>query len=356
MAVERLHGMKETAQRQIHKIAALKSRIKTLQKSVRGKGLELAQVIQESTEKYQELEQELDRWKFVYNDLKAELEQLRSENLTQMNEYETKLEESCVRHKAETQEFENQISALIVQLKSAKLMVQKTEESKIVLEREICKLENTIKLSNAAGARRAQEGEVMKRKLAKVAHTARNRIQTERELLQRKFDQGVSVLQEKLTVLEVENKQLKHTATTTENACDRIRKQNDDLSLRLQAAEMRMASLVNDFEREKQLLISQTKTEMLAFENDYQGKLEECRAKIKEAKQNLIGFVTQQFCSLFKVNDLVDEPRFESFLHSVVNRVKELLRLDSNLRELLGLGPRQSIEDAVSTLLLHGQM
>jgi hypothetical protein len=152
----------------------------------------------------------------------------------------------------------------------------------------------------------------------------------------------------------VENNRLNHSFETAEHRCAQLRKQNDDLSVRLQAAELRIASVTNDFEREKKFLASQTKTELMANENEFQSKLEEYRVKILEAKQNLIGFVTQHFCSVFDVQEVIDESQFESFLQSVAGRVKELIRLETNLRGLLNLGPKQSIEDAVSSLLLSG--
>jgi hypothetical protein len=72
------------------------------------------------------------------------------------------------------------------------------------------------------------------------------------------------VLQEKRAVLEMENKQLKQTATTAESASENIRKQNDDLSLQLQAIEIGLINPVHSFQCEKQLLTSETKTELLA--------------------------------------------------------------------------------------------
>jgi hypothetical protein len=104
----------------------------------------------------------------------------------------------------------------------------------------------------------------MNRTLAKHGHALRSRISAERAHLQRPSDQTATVLQEKLTVLAMENKQLKHTATTAESGSENIRKQNDDLSLRFQAAEMRLMDLVNDVECEKQLLTSETKPELFA--------------------------------------------------------------------------------------------
>jgi hypothetical protein len=83
--------MKDTANRQTSQIATLTNRMNGLQKAVRRQEFDLA-----PAESCQEPDQDLDRWTSVCDDFNAELEQLRSRNLSQSNEYETKLDENSV--------------------------------------------------------------------------------------------------------------------------------------------------------------------------------------------------------------------------------------------------------------------
>jgi chromosome segregation ATPase len=355
-APEKVELLKANLQHQNHVIQSLKTRIKSQQKILKVKEAEFLQSDQYSRERYQNLEKELNQSQSICVELQAEIDRLRLEQIGRADEYDTKLQENSIRHIAETQEFENQLSNLIAQLKAAKICSQKIEESKIALEKEICHLENTVKLLNVSLAKKTHENEKMKQRLTEVVHRAKARIKGERDLLQRKSNSVISSLQEQVTVFQVENTKLNHSLATAEDQCSKLQKNNDDLSIRLQAAELRVNRITSDFEREKKVLISQSRTEFLATENEYQSKLEECRMKIKEAKRNLIGFVTQQFCSLFNVSEVIDESQFETFIHSVINRVRELLRIEVNLRGLLALGPKQSIEQAVSSLLLEREL
>ena len=120
-------------------------------------------------------------------------------------------------------------------------------------------------------------------------------------------------------------------------------------------AEAQTAKWKEEYSRlqlEKRLLNSQMKTQLRANENSFHQQLDEFRVKLQDAKQNPTAFVTHNFCALFDVKNTLDDSNFETFILNVRNKLSALLALESNLRELLNLGPNQSIEDSVSALLL----
>jgi chromosome segregation ATPase len=352
-AKEKVLEMKAALDEDLRRHSFLKERLKATQKAARAKVADLSRSLATLTSQVRELEEELTTLKSNYSQLQCEFSAFQRDSAARLEEREAKVCENQLSYSAQVQEFESQLAALVDELKAVRLAHHKTQESNILLESELARLETTNKLLNSSLAKRALAIQRLKKKAVEVSTRARQRIESERELNNRKLEKVVSRLEEWVSHLEVESAKWKQTAAQLEARNAKLRAENDDLSIRLQSTELKMARVMGDFERERKLMTSQMKTEILSSENVFQSKLEEYRVKILEAKRHLIDFVIQQFRTVFEVTGAIDDSQFEAFLRSVAGRIAELVRSEANLRQLLNLGPKQSIEDAVSSLLLR---
>ncbi|OHS95111.1 hypothetical protein TRFO_38657 [Tritrichomonas foetus] len=182
-----------------------------------------------------------------------------------------------------------------------------------------------------------------------------DRLKTEREILQQRFEQVVEPLKVKNTEFQSAVNDLNDTITALEADNMKLRKQLSDASLENEKIHITIESIKTEAEREKQLIESKAKALQMSAEVDLRSRLEEWKWKLEQAKKDVMGYVGLQFCSIFDVNEKIDENNFENFLKGLRALMEKQLTQEKNLRQLLLLGPNQSIENAVSNLLLESK-
>ena len=345
--------LKLQVERSQSQIDDVKTKLRSYQKLLKARQAEYEDEKQKLTATIKDTEAQLAKSNGECAELRSENTKLISENTAITERYEQALHERTLQAEEQMKESQASMAKLLEEVKLAKALRQKTEESKVEMEDQIQQMQNTIHHLNVGMDKKSEEAEKIKRKLNEVTGKARERIEAEREVIQRKSDKLVSHIQSQVTELTAQNAKLKQQNTRLEEKQETMRSENETLAMKLQASEMRIDSMEKDFEREKRLLHSQMKTQLRANENKYNQQLDELRLKLQEAKRNLIAFVANNFCALFDVKNVLDDSSFEPFIINIRTKLSSLLSLEANLRELLNLGPQQSIEDSVSSLLLE---
>ena len=330
----------------------VKTKLRSYQKLMKAKQTQHEEEVGKLNGQIKDMETQMTKLKEEYETLQADNSRLNSENTALTEHYEQAMQDQMIQHEAQMKESQASLERLVEEVKLAKGLRQRTEESKVQMEEQMQHLQNTIYHLNSGMDKKNQDVEKMKKKLTEVAGKAKDRIEAEREVIQRKSEKIINHIQSKVTELTTENTRLKKSNTKLEERQEVLRSENEELAMKLQACEMRVESLEKDFEREKKLLSSQMKTQLRANENQFHKQLDELRVKLQDAKRNLIAFVANNFCTLFDVKNVLDDSSFEPFIINIRTKLSSLLALEANLRELLNLGPNQSIEDSVSSLLL----
>lgn len=181
------------------------------------------------------------------------------------------------------------------------------------------------------------------------------KVKNEREMMQNRFDQIVEPLKLKNNEFQNAVNDLNDTIASLETENFKLRKELNDKEIEYEKLTLFADSIKNEADHEKQLIESKSKAKMSAIEVEYRSKMDDFKWKIDQSKKDVMGLVGMQFCNLINLNDKIDENNFENFLKEVREMLEKLVKQDSNLRQLLCLGPNQSVEDAVSKLLLESK-
>lgn len=181
------------------------------------------------------------------------------------------------------------------------------------------------------------------------------KVKNERELMQNRFDQIVEPLKLKNNEFQNAINDLNDTISSLETDNFKLRKELNDKEIENEKLSLLADSVKNEADHEKQLIESKSKAKMSAIEVEYRSKMDEYKWKIDQSKKDVMGLVGMQFCSLINLNEKIDENNFDNFLKEIREMLEKLVQQDSHLRQLLCLGPNQSVEDAVSKLLLESK-
>ena len=180
----------------------------------------------------------------------------------------------------------------------------------------------------------------------------RDKLHSQQDALFEKYESTVQVLRAKNSQFKTEVVNLNETVSKLENTKNSLETQNRDLSHQLRRCQLQFESQNAELERERQIILSRAKAEGLNREVGLQETIQKLQYEVDAAKKDLMTLVGRQFCSLFDVSEKFTEETFDAFLKKIRSEFERLTRTERNIRQLLALGPNQSIEDALSSLLL----
>lgn len=251
-----------------------------------------------------------------------------------------------------TQEYEKQNQNLSIRIREEKEAKQEIENNKRELEETINQMKTALQTEAQHREKKREENAKLVMKVAQIKSECKARMKAEIEIIEARYKQHSEQQQREIMELKSLISKMTESKSTYEEKYQQSKVENDDLLLKVQTLEMRFSALQGDSEREKRLIESRTKAKILATETEFRNQLDIMKKKLLDAKRTLMGFVAEQFCSLFNAKDSLDEENFVVFIKNIRNKLSKLMDMEAKLRELLSLGPCQSIEDAVSTLLI----
>ena len=298
------------------------------------------------------LQNELDKTQKIIKSLQLEISNLKSQNEENMANAERKIHDISIEYESKLKEYENQTNLLTDKITEIINLRQKSEESKVPLKNEILLLQKSNQYLNEKNEKKNQEMRELKKIAEENLKKSHDIIESNTQAFRRKEKKYQNLIKRMSDESQSESDKYNKSISSLENKNESLSAQNDELSIKLQTVEMKLNTLTEDFERQKRLFESQMKTEALSNEVQFNSKLEECRKKLHEAKISIMGFVASQFCVLFDAKETLDESNFEIFIKNVSDKLNELLNMEWKLRELLKLGPHQSIVDSISSLIL----
>lgn len=360
MNSDNLVKAKEKVEKLNRKIEKLKSNCESqkakcvdLLKASKIKEKEFQSEISKKQKENDQLKIEFDKSQQTIQSLHLEITSIQSKSEEQSAISEQKIHNASVEYEARVSEFERQNKILSEKIQEISKLREKSEESKVQLKTEINQLQKSIQYLNQKNESKNQEIQQIKTHYEEKLRRFHDVIESDREKFKQKEKRYKNLIQKMLNENTEESKRKKNQLIELENQNESLKTQNDELSVQIHSLNMKFETIEADFERQKRLLDSQMKTDLLSKEVAFNTQLENCRKKLHEVKVNLMGFIASQFCSLFNTKEKLDDTNFEIFIQNISQKLSQLMNLEWKLRELLQLGPNQSIEDAVSSLLLR---
>lgn len=299
--------------------------------------------------KQQKLFNEVTENNRILNDKLNEANQIIEQN---KELYDQKTLENQVIFDAKVNEFEKQNSYLHEQINNQKSKIVKLNEVIDNLKKELTKATNTIlilKKNKNSLVDQVKQIASFKEENDKIFN---QKIANERNIFDQKLSQESVKYKTQIDELTDLYEKEKNKNENFENLIESLKGQISDLTLRLQKAELELNTAAKESQRDKVVVDSQHKSEILALKNDFHEKIIEKDAQINKAKREIMSCVALHFCSLFDANSEMNETNFEIFIKGIKARLSDLVSCENKLRVLLQIGPQQSIVDCVSQLLL----
>ncbi|KAK8885364.1 hypothetical protein M9Y10_040811 [Tritrichomonas musculus] len=157
--------------------------------------------------------------------------------------------------------------------------------------------------------------------------------------------------QSKKQIIEGQNsiRQLNETIIKIRTENESLSSRNNELNLRIQKMDTRVAVIQSEYERDKKQIESQNNAKLLFAENEYKSRIDDKQRQIDVIKQRMVDSISRLFAQ--QLDGLkVDESNIEGALQVVRKKTDDLLSRELRLRTILGIDSRQSIEEVVSLL------
>lgn len=276
--------------------------------------------------------------------------------LDEKHKNEQKIHDLEVAHEAKTTELSKHNKEILSDFHKVKEENSRLHNDVKELEEQAVASRQTIQILSKDKERKKSELKAAKIEMENLKKENQDRVKAEREVIQNRYEQLINQLKVQINEYQITINQLNETSTLYNDQVTNLKKQNSDLELKSQRLEMRIKSVHGEVERDKKLFESQMNAKLITEKAEFQKQIDDLRSKLQEAKRDLMGRVTMHFCSLYDVNSKLDESSFEILIQNIKSRLTELSELDTKLRILLELGPKQSIEQAISALMLNRQI
>lgn len=207
-------------------------------------------------------------------------------------------------------------------------------------------------LKNTKNERDQQIQQLMTEHEEKEKET-RKKIEHDQQAMQSQFERNTAQFKAKNAELRDLVANVSKALNESEERNKHLLASNSQLSIDNQQLQARFDALNEENKRDKQLAEARVKTMELSFMTQKQMEIEEERSKIESQRRSIYAYVAVQFRPFFDVttNFLSDEG-FKSFVEKCSNELRRLTKTEAALRRLLGLHVNESIEDAVSQILV----
>lgn len=123
-------------------------------------------------------------------------------------------------------------------------------------------------------------------------------------------------------------------------------------SLMIDDLKSRVAIANEECQRQIRINDMKTRATLLSQEMHYQSRIDEERANFNREKRKIIGFVAQQFRKFFDAHCELDDNSLRTTVNAVRDELDKYSKSDINIRKILMIGETDSVEDAVSKLVL----
>lgn len=354
-AREKIESLHQKISNYHEKSKNLKKKIAELTKLSKLKDKEYKTSIEQIKSEKNSIQEELFSSQKEVQNLNSQIILLKSQFEEQSKMSELTLHDQTVEFETKVAEYENQNSSLAQKIEELTILRQQSEESKIPLKTTIMENEKMIQMLHQKIDSKNKQIKEMSKHSEEEAQMLHSKIESELSIFKQKETKYKNLIDK---ISKENNDDLiknEKRIEELESQIESLKSENNQFSVTIQSLELRNQTIKADFDRHKRLIESKMRTDFLSNELDFNNKLEECRKKLNETKIKMMGFIASNFCTIFNTKEELNDTNFERFIQNISMKLRSLMNTDWKLRELLKLGPNQSIEDAVSYLLLNNE-
>jgi DNA repair exonuclease SbcCD ATPase subunit len=207
-------------------------------------------------------------------------------------------------------------------------------ESRQSAEATVCDLKATIK-------EQAAEIHRLNKAIADLRHQFRAKLTEEKQANQSRFDSALEQMSQKNSAYLATIQQLNSQVRELEDRHRDLETRNAELTLRLQKQATQINALISEHDRDLKSCESQSKAKVMALESEFEEKWRKTQRAFALMNQTLQPFMANATLSVDNV---------EQAVNALARTFGGILERERRVREVLRIGPYDSIVDAVSQL------
>jgi chromosome segregation ATPase len=255
-----------------------------------------------------------------------------------------------IRFASEILALEESIARSYVEIREQKRLCAEAQQEKAELADQLSKTSHTVDLLKLHKKQLRARIDELQSKQASVSKE--NDRDAAFHVVEQRFSQQVKLVSEELSEAKSEIDRLRLELTDAHNRNHELHLSVDDLVLRVQKGELAYQMLQRTYEREKQLMEGNLRHQAIIAENQLRTTVAELSYRIRESRREVIAVVALQFASFFDTENEIDESRLLSVLSEIRCKLLMCIGTGCKIRNLLQIGPTQSIEAEITQVLL----
>ena len=348
---------KETISRKSKKCKELKNQIIGLQTEKEQEIAELKEEILSITKEKDELEKELaistqEKQKLLIEktnliNTKQNLENELNETKELMANNEKLLNEKYQKQKDLLKEaYDKQCESLQQEINASHekvcQLLKQEERSKKLINEQITKIENIKK-----------ENDSLKQQMNDQINASEKKLAMEKQNLK-------DVYEDALSKIKVQCEQTRNDSEQLADQLSESLQENNKLQLKLEKAINRMRNaekksfaLEEQMHREKLLIESSKKTQIVMQEAQMTEKIGKLKDQYERENRQLFLYIIELFKQYYKPTDNIDYPSITRMLKNASDELNKLQKSESSIKHLLQAKENQTLEDVVSQLFFE---
>lgn len=288
--------------------------------------------------------------------LQNRVEELTQDLLHTKNDCSNQLKNMAREHDIHIEECDRMIKKNNERLRAEMAKLHETQEMLALANTEKEQLQKTINILQISKKKRDDEITRVRGQLVTTEQAGHERIVAERQSMQNRYDTIINELKTQNTDYQNLINDLNNSITNYEFKNNELHEKICSLNLQIHQAELKHQSQTEELTRAHNIEIAQLRSDLMEKISEATLKLDSCQRQVKEARRDVMSKIALEFCSLFNTNEALDESNFEMFLHDIRDKYDELSKEVTKIRSILGIAPTQSIETAVSSLMIRQQV
>lgn len=261
------------------------------------------------------------------------------------SEYEKELTEVNALHYNEINDLNDKIHAKENALSQAEQRIAQYEY-------EVSQWKRTIELLQAEKKSRDNQIQSLQSQLDQKCRELSDQSTQEKNSITLRYEAVVEQLKQKNKELRDLTQKLTVALDESELRHKSIIQNNTELQIKVQNLNAKLNSMNEMNHRQKQLVETKLKAVSLSAETRANNLIEDLRTQFDIEKREIYSEVISNFRAFYDARKSLNEEGFKTLLHSVNTELARLTKQEAQIRRLLGLGPNESPETAISSLLV----
>lgn len=296
----------------------------------------------ELSKKNQQFKWDVQKLSTEFKDFK---EQQEEENKEKEDQFETQTKFSLLEKQRLEENYQEQIRNLTEEFNDTAAFVREHED-------EIAQLKQEKEEEKAKVAEREREINRLRRENEELKQSKIDRNYEDENNLISNYEKAVEEQKIQCEGHRSDVEKLTNQLASTEKQLKHYKEKIIEMKKERAIAEVELRKEVEQAERQKKLIETSTKIELMNTKSTLNAKLEEENKKYETEKRKIFSTIADTFRQFFTIDSSLNEKTFKSTLFKARDELARLTSLDKSIRRLVNAEVNQKTDDAVAQIVI----